>query len=95
MLAYAFGFVSLERTGMGLLFGNADFGQYIQNGLALNFQFSCEIVDSNLTHPSYYLLRFPLSFHCNLTEFFKSFIIQLHEPSAFSSELHCESGADF
>src|SRR5271167_1856988 len=38
---------------MGLLFCDAHFGQRVQNGLALDFQLSGQIVDSNLTHPPF------------------------------------------
>ncbi len=51
--AYFFGFVVLERTGVRLLLGHADDRQHVENRLALDFQFSGEIVDSNLTHPAF------------------------------------------
>lgn len=51
MGAHFFRFVAFERTGMSLLGGNAGRAQGIQDRLALNFQFSCQIVDSNLAHP--------------------------------------------
>ena len=51
MGAYFFRFVGFERTGMSLLGGNAGRAQGIQDRLALHFQLSCQIVDSNLTHP--------------------------------------------
>jgi hypothetical protein len=38
---------------MRLLFGHSDERKRVENGLALNFQFSGEIVDSNLTHPAF------------------------------------------
>jgi hypothetical protein len=38
--ANQFGFVLFNRTGMGFLLGDADCGQCIENGFALNFQFS-------------------------------------------------------
>jgi hypothetical protein len=44
-------FVVFQRTGMGLLFSDPYFCKYVKNGLALDFQFSGKIVDSNLTHP--------------------------------------------
>jgi len=44
---------------MGLLLGDADFRQYIENGLALDFQFSGEIVDSNFAHPCFWCLHLP------------------------------------
>src|SRR5689334_6361416 len=51
---------------MRLLLRHSDKRQRVENGLALDFQFSREIVDSNLTHPAF---RFPaLGLHCDLTE---------------------------
>lgn len=50
MLANFFGFVLFQGTGMRFLLGDADFGQHIENCLALNFQLSGQVVDSNLTH---------------------------------------------
>jgi len=44
-------FVLFERAGMGFLLGDADFGQHIENGFALDFQLPGQIVNSNLTHP--------------------------------------------
>jgi hypothetical protein len=46
-------FVILERTGVRLLLGDSNFGEDIKNGLALDFQFPGQIVDSNLTHPPF------------------------------------------
>ena len=46
-----FSFVLFERAGMRLLLGDADFSQHIENGFAFDFQFSGQIVNSNLTHP--------------------------------------------
>ncbi len=45
--------VVLERTGMGLLLGDSDFGENIENRFAFNFQLPGQIVDSNLTHPPF------------------------------------------
>jgi len=45
-----FGFVLLERAGMRFLFGNADLGQHVKNGFALDLQLTGQIIDSNL-HP--------------------------------------------
>jgi len=36
-----FGLVLLKRAGMGLLFGDADFDQRIENRFAFDFQLSC------------------------------------------------------
>jgi hypothetical protein len=52
---------------MGLLLGDPDFKQHIENRLALDFQFSGQIVDSNLAHPLRFLRTIPLSLHINLT----------------------------
>ncbi len=38
--AHTFGFIRLNRAGVGLLLGNADFHQSIQDGLTLDFQLS-------------------------------------------------------
>jgi hypothetical protein len=56
--------VRLNRTGMGLLLGDADGGEHIQDFLALDFQLSGEIVNSNLRlHPPCFSPKFPLSLH--------------------------------
>jgi hypothetical protein len=44
-------FIVLKRTGMRFLLGDPDFGQHVENRFALDFQLSCQIVNSNLTHP--------------------------------------------
>jgi hypothetical protein len=49
-LTYQLGFVVFQRTGMRLLLGNADLGQDVKNGLALDLQLTGQIIDSNL-HP--------------------------------------------
>jgi hypothetical protein len=46
-------FMVFERTGMAFLLGDSDFRKYIENGLAFDFQLSCQIVDSNLAHPPF------------------------------------------
>jgi hypothetical protein len=51
MGAHFFRFVVFERTGMRLLLGDAHFREHVENCLALYFQLSCQIVDSNLAHP--------------------------------------------
>jgi len=52
---------------MGLLLGDSDFGKNVENRLAFDFQFSGQIVDSNLAHPLCFLRNIPLSLHINLT----------------------------
>jgi hypothetical protein len=51
MGTHFFRFVGFERAGMRLLGGDAGHNQGIQNRLALYFQLSCQIVNSNLAHP--------------------------------------------
>ena len=53
MFANEFGFIEVERARVRLLLGYADFNQGIENDLALDFQLSGQIVDSNLTHPPF------------------------------------------
>jgi hypothetical protein len=61
------GFVIFNGTGMGLLLGDPDFEQHVENRLAFDFQFSGQIVNSNLAHPLCFLRNIPLSLHINLT----------------------------
>ena len=60
VLAHPLGLVRLDRAGMRLP-RHADRFKRIQNGLALYFQFSCQIVNANLRHPSLFALSAPLS----------------------------------
>ena len=45
---YALGFVFFDRTGVRFLFGYADLNKNVEDRLALDLKFSCQIVDSNL-----------------------------------------------
>jgi len=61
-------FMFFQRTGVRFLLGNSDLCKHIENGLALDFQFSGQIVDSNLAHPPSISSKLsPLSLHINLT----------------------------
>jgi|GEM_PF-4803323 hypothetical protein len=51
---------------MGFLLGHSDLRKRVENGFALHFQFSREIVNSNLTHPTF--LSPALGLHRSLTE---------------------------
>jgi hypothetical protein len=62
-----FRFVLLQRTGMGFLLRHTDERQRVEDGFALHFQFSGEIVDSNLTHPAFLFPVLCLSLHRSLT----------------------------
>jgi hypothetical protein len=44
-------FMVFKRTGVRFLLGDPDFGQHVENRFAFDFQLSCQIVNSNLTHP--------------------------------------------
>jgi hypothetical protein len=46
-------FMVFEGAGMALFLGDPDFRKYIENRLTLDFQLSCQIVDSNLAHPPF------------------------------------------
>ena len=67
MRAHFGGFVLFDRAGMGLFLGDPDFKQHVENRLALDFQLSGQIVNSNLAHPPRFLRTIPLSLHINLT----------------------------
>ena len=45
------GLMFLERAGVRFLFRNANFFQNIEDRLTFDFQFSGQVVNSNLTHP--------------------------------------------
>jgi len=47
-----FGFMFFQRTGVSFLLGYSDFRKHIENGFTLNFQFSCQIINSNFAHPT-------------------------------------------
>jgi hypothetical protein len=51
--AYFLCFVFFQGTGVRLLLSHADQGKRVENGFALDFQFSGKIVDANLTHPAF------------------------------------------
>jgi hypothetical protein len=53
---------------MRFLLRHPDDNERIEDGFTLNFQFPGEIVDSNLTHPAFHVLRVVLGLHCGLTE---------------------------
>jgi hypothetical protein len=53
--ANQFRLVLFQRTRMRFFLGNADFQKDVKNRLALDLQFPCQIVNSNLAHP----LSFP------------------------------------
>jgi hypothetical protein len=42
--------VVVERTGVRLLIGDAQFRQQLQNDVRLDFEFSSQLVDANFTH---------------------------------------------
>jgi hypothetical protein len=66
MLTDEFCLVLLKRAGMRFLLRDTNYGKNVKNCLALDLQFSCQIVDSNLTHPLRFLSVMPLGTHINL-----------------------------
>ena len=42
--------VVVERTGVRLLLGDAQFRQQLQNDVRLDLEFSSQLVDANFTH---------------------------------------------
>jgi hypothetical protein len=53
ILPYFLRFVFFQRTGVRLLLRHSHHRKRVENGFALDFQLSCKIVDSNLTHPAF------------------------------------------
>jgi hypothetical protein len=57
VLAHTLGLIFVDGTGVRLA-AHSDGFKRIENGSALHFQFTRQIVDSNFVHPS--LFRFPI-----------------------------------
>jgi hypothetical protein len=68
VVAHLFGLVGLNRTRVRLRLSHANRRQSVQNGPALDFQFPCEIVDSNFAHPSLFISSAALTVHISLIE---------------------------
>jgi hypothetical protein len=60
MLSHQIRFVVFQRTGVRFLLRDTHRGQHVKNFLALDFQLTGQIVDSNLTHPLSFPLLVPL-----------------------------------
>ena len=60
MFPHQFRFVIFQGTGVRLLLRDAHRGQHVKNFLALDFQLTGQIVDSNLTHPPSFPVLAPL-----------------------------------
>jgi hypothetical protein len=60
ILPHQFRFVFFQRTGVRFLLRDAHRGQHVKNFLALDFQLTGQIVDSNLTHPPSFPVLAPL-----------------------------------
>jgi hypothetical protein len=48
MSAYQLGMIQINRTGMGLLFGNPDFGEIVQHRFGFYLQLAGQFVDAYL-----------------------------------------------
>ena len=68
VVPYLFGLIGLDRAGVRLRLGDANRRQSVQDGLALDFQLSCKIVDSNFAHPSLFVSPARLAVHISLIE---------------------------
>jgi len=68
VVPYLFGLIGLDRAGVRLRLGDANRRQSVQNGLALDFQLPCKIVDSNFAHPSLFVSSARLAVHISLIE---------------------------
>jgi hypothetical protein len=66
VVPHLLGLVGLNRTGVRLRLGHANCRQSVQYGPALDFQLSCEIVDSNFAHPSLFVSSAALTIHISL-----------------------------
>jgi hypothetical protein len=44
------GFIFFDGAGVGLFLGDTDRFERVQNGVALHFEFTCKIVNSNFAH---------------------------------------------
>jgi hypothetical protein len=53
MRAYLHCLVFFDGAGVGLLLRHSNRCKCVENGFALDFQLSSQIVDSNLAHPPY------------------------------------------
>jgi hypothetical protein len=60
MLSHQVRFVIFQRAGVRFFLRDAHRGQHVKNFLALDFQLTGQIVDSNLTHPPLFPLLAPL-----------------------------------
>ncbi len=56
MLAHALSLTGFNGARVSLAFGQAQGLQRVQNLLAFYFQFACQIVNSNLTHPPLFVV---------------------------------------
>jgi hypothetical protein len=49
-LTYYFRYRLINGTGVGLLLGNAELGQHVNDGVRGDLKLPCELIDSNFTH---------------------------------------------
>jgi hypothetical protein len=47
---HLYSFIFFDGAGVGLFLGDADRFERVQNGVALDFEFTCKIVNSNFAH---------------------------------------------
>jgi hypothetical protein len=76
VVPHLFGLIGLDRAGVRLRLGDANRRQSVQNGLALDFQFPCKIVDSNFAHPSLFISS--AAFNCSYQPHRRFNLVQLN-----------------
>jgi len=76
VVPYLFGLIGLDRAGVRLRLGDANRRQSIQDGLALDFQLPCKIVDANFAHPSLFVS--PAAFNCSYQPHRRLNLVQLY-----------------
>jgi hypothetical protein len=65
---YLLRLIDFDGAGVCFFLRDANRCKSVQNGLALYFQFACQIVDSNFAHPSLFASLAPLAAHIGLFE---------------------------
>jgi hypothetical protein len=71
MAAHLLGFIVFDGAGVRLFLGDAHRFEGIENGVALDFQFPCQVIDTNFAHLFLFegrrRLPGPFWFHCALS----------------------------
>ncbi len=95
VIAHLLGLVGLDRAGVRLWLGHANRNQSIQNWLALDFEFPCEIIDSNFAHPSLFVSSARLAVHISLNRSRNLCNCLYYPRNRNLSNRHCDPGKPF